>query len=424
MANSMKLDYLDNDSYQCKIKLTTTENDIYSLIAQELRRTPSGMYAEVCTLLNNQILATDEFKLSDDKDRTHLSRATFSRLGKLVQQVYPLDNLRHDIDLFCLAVRQAYRNRFEVEYTKGETTSKPIFYLQPYLSQGTGILGFGKPGSGKSYLWLLMAQSIYSGINKYWQVSQGNVLFVNLERSKQSLQWRLAMVNKVLGLPEDTELPMLNARGASLRDVRTIIRRHVQETIECKIFLDSMSRGGFGSMIEDQNANSLMDELNMIAPYGWAAIGHENRKGEDHVFGSIFFDAAADMAIHIQSERQENKLGLSLDVVKQNDGTPPKKSYWALKFDGDNLIGFESAKSTDFPQLLLAEKHSPLDRIITYLQEVGSASASEIAKEIDYPQPHISTLLKNDKFFIQLDKRKTPSGQWEVPYGLKAIRDV
>src|SRR6185295_8453762 len=113
---------------------------------------------------------------------------------------------------------------------------------------------FGREGGGKTNSALIMAVSTDAGVPGPFGTPARpcKVLFVNLERSAESVRSRLARVNRLLGLPADRRLLMLHARGRPLRDVLPQIQRSVSDRGVGVVFLDSISRSGAGSLVEDE----------------------------------------------------------------------------------------------------------------------------------------------------------------------------
>ena len=164
-----------------------------------------------------------------------------------------------------------------------------------------------------------------ANVDKVWPVSRAKVLFINLERSALSIQRRLGLVNTALGLDADRKLLTLNARGKSLVDIKDVVAATVAKYDVGLIILDSISRAGQGSLIEDRPVNAIVDTLNNLAP-SWLALAHTPRSNESHVFGSVHFEAGADVVVKLLSERTEDTLGIGLEIVKENDiGRTPKQ---------------------------------------------------------------------------------------------------
>jgi len=138
------------------------------------------------------------------------------------------------------------------------------------------------------------------------------------------------------------------------------------------------------------------------------AIGHSPRGDDSHLFGGVHFDAAADVMIRLSSERQANTLGIGLDITKGNDLPDFPTEYLALDFDGEiGLTEIRHPKSDEFIDLALSKGIKPIERIIDYLRETGSADASEIARNTNLDRPNVYRYVKSDTFMTHKEGRKT-----------------
>ena len=84
--------------------------------------------------------------------------------------------------------------------------------------------------------------------------------------------------------------------------------------------VDSLSRMGYGNLIDNDPANKAMDALNGLSPAAWAVLAHTPRGDETHTFGSQMFDAAADVTVQLMTDdkTKDDSLGIGLRVDKAN----------------------------------------------------------------------------------------------------------
>lgn len=386
------------------------------LRAAEIHRERTGIHAKISISLNEVALSWSVLNIERDTDRTHLSNSAFKHFGSAERSAYSAASLKHDLDLFCGGLWEEQQGQFLPVGLSGAEEDAPVsFYLKPFVVQGAGTLIYALPGSGKSWWAILAAVAIDAGINGIWPVRQAKVLFINLERSGLSVSQRLARANQALGLHRSRKLLMLNAKGRSLRDVSEAISKAVQQAEVQVVFLDSISRSGFASMVEDDNVNSIMDLLNRLCPT-WLAIAHTPRGDQSHVYGSVMFDAAADIVARVSSQekRDERKLGVGVEIVKANDVPKEAMHVISLQFDDGGITSVKRASPVEFPELDTSHKYSLTEEIALYLKEVGRASASEIAKELDRNRANISVVLNSHDGFMRVGKEGK-----EVFYGLK-----
>jgi len=222
------------------------------------------------------------------------------------------------------------------------------------------------------------------------------------------MQRRLAKVNRVLGLNESRPLTTLNARGRSLFDVAPTIRRYIADHGIGMIALDSMSRTGGGDLTENQPANKIIDLLSSLCPT-WVALAHTSRADDTHSFGSIMFDAGADLCIQLASEvkTDENVLGISWRTTKKNDVGNYHPGIYAMEFEEQGLKGFRGAKDGEFPEL---EANSPTDKltqVIDFIQDQPSedATATQVANATGIRRDTISRLFIQQKERFEVSRK-------------------
>lgn len=319
---------------------------------------------------------------------------------------YSKDNLQQDLGKFCAGLWDFQLASFVPEMMVGdETQEPPKFYLYPYIIVGGGSILFSPPGRGKSNSALVWAVSIDAGISTLWKVTKTAVLYINLERSGQSLRRRLANVNIILGLPASRPLLTFNARGKSLSAIAPAIRKAVRQYGVKLIILDSISRAGYGKLTEDSPVNTIIDSLSGLCET-WLALGHTPRASEEHVLGSIMFDAGADIIIQLRSQVSENKLGIGYEITKSNDLPQFGQKVFAFEFEDWKLKSVRPAKPFEFPDIEAKAKTNMLDEIKDFIltKETASATATEIETQTGYSRPTISKLLNQSPDFVKRQK--------------------
>jgi hypothetical protein len=377
-----------------------------SFRAADLRRERTGVHAKVEILINGTPLRWSNFNVERDEDRGRLANAAHGMLSPILKEQYPKAAIKADLDNFCWKMWDAHLQAQDAELVAGDPDEQLSFLLRPYVIEGGGTILFAPPSRGKSFTLLAMAVSIDAGVNTLWQsVRQSKTLIINLERSASSIRRRLGMINFSLGLESNRPMYVMNARGRSLLDIKDAVRRSVdQHGIEC-IALDSISRAGMGSLVKDDTATSTMDLLNALGPT-WLAIGHTPRKDESHVFGSQQYDAAADVAVKIISQRRGPVLGVGLQIVKENDIGPTDIGKLAFQFDGHGLHEVRKANHDEFAVLDTITEMSIPDQMEDYILEQPSAkaTATEIGEALSIHRTLASRILNQEDRFIKLPK--------------------
>lgn len=333
-------------------------------LAKDMRTERTGVHASIFVFLNSDMLDWDTFNVGRSEDRTKLVNRAHKRMGTLLGGLYSKEWFDHDMDYFCLRVREYDSAGSLAEELEGKPY-RTQFYLEPYIAAGAGTIVFAKPGSTKSYLALLMAVSIDAGLSSLWRSERRRVLLINLERSKDSMLGRLYRVNTVLAQPGDRKLLMINARGKTMAAVaegaaRDIKRHHV----DC-VILDSISRAG-GDLNDNKDANAVMDVLNGFGG-AWLAVGHPPLADQGRVFGSQMFSAAADLTVQINSQQRGMMTAVSLTMRKFNDVPPRAPEIFALSFDERGLIGIRRASGSEFPELEVEQRANLAADILSVL---------------------------------------------------------
>ena len=375
-----------------------------ALKASNIRKQRTGIHARIDVLLGPHLLGYDTFNIERHADRGRLANACGTK-------DFPKDVVRMHVDRFCAEVWPVWVKQFAPEEMEPNLDNLQVtqYLLKPYIVEGAGTILFAPPGQGKSYLALLMAQSINQGVSPIWRSEQRRVLYLNLERSALSLERRLLLVNQALGLPAEASMLMSNARGKTLA--------HVTESLGCEfdmVVLDSLSRSGAGSMVDDEVANSIMDTVNGLAPT-WLVIAHTPRADSTHTFGSQMFDGAADLTLSLKSVRDANDvMGVQIEGHKSNDVPVPKPMTYAMSFDEYGLKEFRVASASEFPGLV-EESEDRGEIIREYLLDVGEATIAEVTAHTGFSRSTAQRELSNGHL---VGRRKDGK---RILYSIKAV---
>ncbi len=383
--------------------------------AEKISEERTGIHARVSIFGQHESLSWSYLNIERREDRSSLAGAAHSVIKN--DATYSKEDMRRDLDSFCAGLWTFHLAQFVPSEMPADDTLQPLsFFLKPYIIEGGGTILFAPPGRGKSFSALLWAVSVDAGCQTFWPTQQGKVLFLNLERSGESLRRRLGMVNKALGLPANRSLLTLNARGKSLTDVIPACRQAVKKHNVGVVVLDSISRAGLGDLNENQSGNRVIDALSGLCPT-WLALGHTSRASDDHMYGSIMQDAGADICVQLSSQvKDDGTLGIGLQITKQNDIGYYGQKIYALEFDENGLTIFRQAKSFEFPDLECKKPGDMLTTIIEYIsnQDSGDATATEVSNEFGYNRTNVSKLFNQSGRFIQTRREKQ-----SVFYGVK-----
>lgn len=381
-----------------------------TLRAGGIHQERSGVHARLEIACNNVVLAWGVVNTDRDEDRVRLTNSAGRQLnGNGKGELYPASFLKKDVDDFCRGLWEAELGRFDIGPREGLPAAPPDMLLRPYIIRGGGTICFAAPGRGKSWTTYLWAVSLDAGISTLWPVQQTRVLLVNLERSDASVRRRIGAVNEALGLPRNRALNIITARGRSLDDVLPSVERYVHRFEIGVILLDSLSRAGMGDLNDNQPANRITDRLNRVCDT-WVAIGHTPRSTDDHLFGSMHFEAAADVLVKLVAQQEPTgPLGVGLEITKGND--LPRAWFqmqtYALDMDDEvGMVGARVARNGEFPEIEAKRQVSALQRLREWVldQPGGLADASEAADETGLNRSTIVQLFRRTDQFVFVRK--------------------
>jgi len=385
--------------------------------ASDLHWERTGTHARLEIYGGDEPLSWSVCNTDRHEDRVRLANAAYCQMDKGSTDSYSKEQLRSDLDRFCLGLWDYHLSCFMPEMVAGSEEDQPLkFLLKPFVLEGGGTIVFAPPGRGKSYAALIFAVSVDAGVSKFWPTNKAPVLFINLERSAQSLRRRLATVNRALDLDLKRPLLTLNARGKSLYDVLPVCSKAIAKHGVELIVLDSISRAGYGDLTENKPVTNIIDSLSGLSK-SWLSLAHTPRQNEGHLYGSIHFEAGADVIIQLLSQQKDDgTLGVGFQSTKANDIPPIPMSIYAMEFTETGLSDFRKAKSFEFPEIEEKRKRDTDDLIEEFIldRETGDATASEIAEALGLNRSHLSTMLHGSDRYIQ--RRKVGRS---VYYGVK-----
>jgi len=382
-----------------------------------LRSERTGIHGEVEVHLNKRLLTRDNFNFDKDVQRGHLAGAANKRtIFKNISDYYDREKLTVDLQEFTKeAYEKKVRESVVIELVAGDPFLETNQLVDGLVIKGGGTIFNALPKQAKSFVCMIIAVSVDAGVSQIWQVEQGNVLYINLERSASSMIKRLAGVNTALGLDPMRPLRFMNVRGTPLIDIMDSIKYQIEKEDIQLIIVDSISRAGMGSLVDDRPAVKITDALNNLveeSDRSWVGIAHRAWSNE-HVFGSVQFLAACDLMIDIEASHNEekNELGVKVSVTGQNDLPPSKPSFIALGFDSMGLNSARRATEEEFPDLM-DERDNIRDRIWNYLRVKGKQTTTQIANDLGEVRDSVYKTLK------RMEKKNEVSKQGEY-WGLK-----
>ena len=352
-----------------------------------MRTDKTGIHGEVELYLNKSLIARDNINFDKRNGRRDIGIGAESQpIFKDISDYY--DRAKLDIDLLKFT-KEAYgkkvRESVVIQLVAGDPFIETVQFVEGLVIKGGGTIFNALPKQAKSFVCMIIAVSVDSGVSEIWKVKQGNVLYINLERSASSMVKRLAGVNTALGLDPMRPLRFMNVRGTPLIDIMDSIKYQIEKEDIKLIIVDSISRAGMGSLVDDRPAVKITDALNNLveeSDRSWVGVAHRAWSNE-HVFGSVQFLAACDLMVDVEAAHNPEKgeLGVKLSVTGQNDLPPSKPSVIALGFDSMGLNSARRATEEEFPELQ-NEKDNIRDRIWDHLRINGKQTTTEIAQDL------------------------------------------
>ncbi len=365
--------------------------------ATGIRRERTGIHATLHIYLRDRCLAWSHFNLERDEERTRLARKAHRLLSALDREMLPERELVHYLDLFCHRLWPAHLQRYSAELLSPESgpPADPILD-PPILVEGGGTILYGPPGRGKSYTALAIALAVDAAIpaGPLTPLRPGRVLYINLERYRTSIARRLHALNCALGLPPYRPLLVINARGRTLLDLAPTIEMAVRQHRISLLVLDSLSRAGMGSLVEDISANRVMDMLNSWE-VTWLAVAHTPRADTSHVYGSIMLDAAADICIQAITQAADGRLGVGLKVTKANDVSLTAFPVLCYEFSREGILtAIRAARPREFADIDKERPRRLPDQLLELLHDQGPMSAEEAAAALGCSRSYVAETLR------------------------------
>lgn len=361
--------------------------------ATTLRRERTGVHAHLAIAMDGRIAASTVFNVQRDDERTRLANSAARRIGG----EHTGDAIKVRLDQFCRDLWEEWVRSDTSEWSERTEIPEVQHLLYPYVMAEAGTIVFGYKGQGKSWLGILWTMMLQHGISSRWHIARPvNAMFVNLERSRASVDRRRAMVGRVIGVQG---MRAFHARGRSLADIRDALRSEISQHSIDVVIVDSLSRAGTGKLTADDDTNRAMDILNGIG-CAWVALAHTAKSDGEHVFGSVMQENAADVIVQMagcRSATHSSAIGCRLRVTAANDLPKISPEVYALDFDPLGLSGIREPERGEFPDLVLSDG-SPSDRIAAVLSEEGPSSIEELEIATGVGRTTIYEALKGSRF--------------------------
>ena len=196
-----------------------------------LRTEKTGEHGELKLYLNKRLVTRDNFNFEKGGQRQSFAGMANKRtIFQDISDYYNREKLEEDLETFT---EEAYEKKVKetvfVKSVPGDPFIETAQFVEGLIIKGGGTILNALPKQAKSFICMILGVSVDSGVSEIWKVEQGNVLYINLERSESSMRRRLGGVNTSLGLDYNRPLRFLNVRGRSLEDIRDSVKKIVEK---------------------------------------------------------------------------------------------------------------------------------------------------------------------------------------------------
>ena len=375
--------------------------------ASELRESSTGTHALIKIFYHDSRLVFDTYNLGRVENSRKLIRMARDSDPELSTQVIAV--LYKELENFVQQCKNVWLGQISPVLLEGDLSREPLpFRVFPHVIEGGGTILFGDPASLKSYTLYSALIATDSGTNGIWSPQQGNSLLINLERPVATIKRRISHIAQSLGLDPQYALHTLNARGRPLKTMRQQLESYIREYDIKFIGLDSISRSGANSK-DEEDANGLIDLLNSLE-CSWMAIGHVGHMDKSRLYGSVMYEAGADVMIKATSVKpNEDELkpqplrAVHLSSYKVNDIPPPPGITIEFSFDQSGLSGIKKTSLEDHPDLFEAvtgQSINDSDRLKAFVLAKGKASPTAASMELGLDRKWVSRQLNGQNYVM------------------------
>ena len=380
------------------------------------RRERTGIHGRIMFFVNGTHIAFDNINLEKGDQRSRFCRDVMRNLSDAIVSIYSEKAVTHDVGVLCQAVISWDMESVKIDYISPTEFAPPItFPLYPFLREGAGTILFAPPGTGKSWVSLIMGVCLANGLTSPFNALKRHVIYANLERPRNTFLVRDHAVRRALGFPSDqpSGIGYIHARGLTFKSVLWHIEQEGRKHPDSVVILDSISRTGLGSLLDDTTANQFTDAMNALG-LTWLGVGHTPRGDDKHVFGSVHFTAGCDIEVRLVGSEYGHTLNLLLETVKANDSKRNFKHAISLEFgaeEQEGLVGIREIQADD-PGLVVQSTDNSF-RIAHAIELLGGkATPSEIAEETGIALPNVSKVLTGSKGkFVFLEDESRNAGR-------------
>jgi hypothetical protein len=274
--------------------------------------------------------------------------------------------------------------------TTGEQPRRATLSVEPFIYEGLPFVFFGEPGSGKSYIAVLVAALAATGSRipgvPFAAQRVYTPLYLDWESHEDDLRNRVRRLESGLGESLDARIHYRFCAGPLARSVDQIVESTTELSPDL-VVIDSLGPGAGGDLNSPQSAQEFFEALRQLRCTS-IILAHCAKNGDPRsrsIFGSQFFTAHARGVAEVKrfQEPGEDEILLGIYHRKSNVSRRCKPFGLRLRFDGeDGPVTFGWQDLRDVPSL--AASLSVGDRITNALRS-GALAPAEIAKATGIP---------------------------------------
>lgn len=373
--------------------------------ASRIRETSSGDYRGLLEILDGDVLLHSSI----------VNLCTASGRQAVVRSLNgSRENWDSIIDAACAQVIHRLMQGSPMEEICSEVAVSPQRYLlEPFLPLDQPTMVFGKPGSTKSYLALLMVvlTTLPLSDNDFgWKTGQRstNCLYLDNETSRDTVHRRLQELLRGMGLPP-IHIHYKRLNGTLSAELEGVQRDVMDKNVRL-VVLDSAGKGCGGDINQPGPVNDFFTAVNQLGVT--TLLVHHQPKDEliknKSPIGSQYFEANARSVWHIErGEGSEDEFMVMIRHTKSNDSALHRPMGLKVQFshtpEGKSvLFGLSDLRDSEF-----ASKLPLRDRMAELLRR-GPLTVPEMANALGESQATIRTRANESKRLFQ----KLPGEKW------------
>lgn len=333
------------------------------------------------------------------------------------QEPIPWDDI---INQICDLTLKLYHAVGEIREIRADSKVKPLKYLVcPILPFGVPTIIFGKPGSGKSYIAVLLAlvvQEPFCGdsLGLFALNKPVKALYLDFEFNESDLEVRWPALSKGFGKHQKSihYLPC----QVPLFEMANSMRKEIINGGYKLLILDSLLGAAGGNPNEAEPVLRLMNYLKSFGGVTALIIAHTSKgqtNGRKSTYGSVFYEAYARSVWECRSKQEPGEdvsvISLYHRKVNMSRKELPIGLKWTFNEDSITVV------RCDLPKSKAADSSTKATQIIDLLNSKGRRKAKAIATELGEPDNEESIRGTLKRMQKKGEVQHYDDGTWGLP---------